>query len=125
MRRYERASTLITSHRPVKDRGKLFGDTAAVTALLDRLLHHGTGLDVQPAQPAHPAPSRTRRSASVTKSMTRRAPPHSGTISEVEARLGGIPRRRHLLSPEHALQLTRLSARLSGRFCSVHVWSLR
>jgi len=40
MRRYERASTLITSNRPVEDWGKLFGDTAAVTALLDRLLHH-------------------------------------------------------------------------------------
>ena len=41
MRRYERASTLITSNRPVEDWGKLLGDTAAVTALLDRLLHHG------------------------------------------------------------------------------------
>src|SRR5450631_2505159 len=41
MRRYERASTLITSNRPVEDWGKLFGDAAAVTAMLDRLLHHG------------------------------------------------------------------------------------
>src|SRR6266851_4608637 len=40
MRRYERASTLPTSNRPVNDWGKLLGDTAAVTALLDRLLHH-------------------------------------------------------------------------------------
>jgi DNA replication protein DnaC len=40
MRRYERASTLITSNRPVDDWGKLFGDTAAVSAMLDRLLHH-------------------------------------------------------------------------------------
>ena len=39
MRRYERASTLLTSNRPVDDWGKLLGDTAAVTALLDRLLH--------------------------------------------------------------------------------------
>jgi DNA replication protein DnaC len=38
MRRYERASTLLTSNRPVDDWGKLLGDTAAVTALLDRLL---------------------------------------------------------------------------------------
>ena len=41
MRRYERASTLLTSNRPVEDRGKLLGDSAAVTAMLDRLLHHG------------------------------------------------------------------------------------
>ena len=38
---YERASTLLTSNRPVEDWGKLFGDSAAVTAVLDRLLHHG------------------------------------------------------------------------------------
>jgi len=40
MRRYERASTILTSNRPVEDWGKLLGDPAAVTALLDRLLHH-------------------------------------------------------------------------------------
>ena len=38
---YERASTILTSNRPVEDWGKLLGDTAAVTAMLDRLLHHG------------------------------------------------------------------------------------
>ena len=41
MRRYERASTIITSNRPIEDWGKLLGDTAAVTAMLDRMLHHG------------------------------------------------------------------------------------
>ena len=41
MRRYERTSTLLTSNRPVDDWGRLLGDTAAVTAMLDRLLHHG------------------------------------------------------------------------------------
>jgi DNA replication protein DnaC len=41
MRRYERTSTLVTSNRPVEDWGKLLGDTAAVSAMLDRLLHHG------------------------------------------------------------------------------------
>ena len=41
MRRYERTSTLLTSNRPIEDWGKLLGDTAAVTAMLDRLLHHG------------------------------------------------------------------------------------
>jgi DNA replication protein DnaC len=48
MRRYERASTLITSNRPVDDWGKLLGDTAAVTALLDRLLHHAHVLKCGP-----------------------------------------------------------------------------
>ena len=41
MRRYERASTLLTSNRPVEDWGTLLGDAAAVGAMLDRLLHHG------------------------------------------------------------------------------------
>ncbi len=41
MRRHERASTILTSNRPVDEWGKLLGDTATVTAMLDRLLHHG------------------------------------------------------------------------------------
>jgi hypothetical protein len=48
MRRYERASTMITSNRPVEDWGKLLGDSAAVTAMLDRLLHHGHVLKCGP-----------------------------------------------------------------------------
>ncbi|MFZ0299300.1 MAG: ATP-binding protein, partial [Candidatus Sulfotelmatobacter sp.] len=48
MRRYERASTLITSNRPVQDWGKLLGDSAAVSAMLDRLLHHGHILQYGP-----------------------------------------------------------------------------
>ncbi len=39
MRRYEGASTLITFNRSVEGWGKLLGDTAAVAALLDRMLH--------------------------------------------------------------------------------------
>jgi DNA replication protein DnaC len=48
MRRYERASTILTSNRPVDDWGKLLSDTAAVTALLDRLLHHAHVLKCGP-----------------------------------------------------------------------------
>lgn len=48
MRRYERASTLVTSNRPVEDWGKMLGDVPAVTALLDRLLHHGHVLKCGP-----------------------------------------------------------------------------
>lgn len=48
MRRYERASTLLTSNRPVEDWGKLLGDTAAVGSMLDRLLHHGYVLKCGP-----------------------------------------------------------------------------
>jgi DNA replication protein DnaC len=48
MRRYERASSLITSNRPVEDWGKMLGDSAAVSAMLDRLLHHGHVLKCGP-----------------------------------------------------------------------------
>jgi DNA replication protein DnaC len=48
MRRYERASTLLTSNRPVEDWGKLLGDTASVGSMLDRLLHHGHVLKCGP-----------------------------------------------------------------------------
>ena len=62
MRRYERASTLVTSNRPAEDWGKLLGDAAAVSAMLDRLLHHGHLLKCGPRSwrtktdlPAEPA----------------------------------------------------------------------
>lgn len=40
MRRHERASTILTSNREVDDWGKLLGDPTAVTAIVDRLIHH-------------------------------------------------------------------------------------
>lgn len=48
MRRYERTSTLLTSNRPVDDWGKLLGDAATVSAILDRLLHHAHVLTCGP-----------------------------------------------------------------------------
>jgi DNA replication protein DnaC len=48
MRRYQRVSTLVTSNRPIEDWGKLLGDAAAVSAMLDRLLHHGHVLKCGP-----------------------------------------------------------------------------
>jgi DNA replication protein DnaC len=48
MRRYERAGTMMNSNRPLEDRGKLLGDSASVTAMLDRLLHHGHLLKCDP-----------------------------------------------------------------------------
>jgi len=48
MRRYERASTILTSNRPFEDWGKLLGDAAAVGSMLDRLLHHGHVLKCGP-----------------------------------------------------------------------------
>ncbi len=47
MRRYERASTMITSNRPLEDWPKLFGDTPAVAAFLDRLMHHSHLIEIR------------------------------------------------------------------------------
>jgi len=41
MSRYEKASTIITSNRPLEDWAKLLGDVVVVGPLLDRLMHHG------------------------------------------------------------------------------------
>ena len=41
MARHEKASTMITSNRPLDDWTRLLGDVVVVTPLLDRLLHHG------------------------------------------------------------------------------------
>lgn len=47
MRRYERASTIITSNRPLDDWPKMFGDTPAVAAFLDRLMHHAHLIEIR------------------------------------------------------------------------------
>lgn len=40
IKRYEKSPTIITSNRPLEDWGKVLGDTAATSAVLDRFLHH-------------------------------------------------------------------------------------
>ena len=72
MRRYERASTLLTSNRPVDDWGKLLGDTAAVTALLDRLLRHASILKCGPTQ--RPRATTLANTRDVRRSLGRRSP---------------------------------------------------
>jgi DNA replication protein DnaC len=47
MRRYERSSTIITSNRPLEDWPKMFGDTPAVAAFLDRLMHHSHLIEIR------------------------------------------------------------------------------
>ena len=56
MRRYERASTLITSNRPVEDWGKLLGDSAAVSAMLVSCSAPRARSQMRPAQLANEDP---------------------------------------------------------------------
>jgi len=47
MKRYEKNSTIITTNRPLEDWGKVLGDTAATSAILDRFLHHANVIKIK------------------------------------------------------------------------------
>ncbi len=47
MRRYQLRSTIMTSHRPLEDWGKLIGDVPAATAILDRFLHNADVISIK------------------------------------------------------------------------------
>lgn len=49
VRRYERASLVVTSNKSFLDWGEVFNDHVLATAILDRLLHHATTLNVKGA----------------------------------------------------------------------------
>jgi DNA replication protein DnaC len=46
-RRYERGSILLTSNQSVGAWGDVFGDTVIASAILDRLLHHATSVNIK------------------------------------------------------------------------------
>src|SRR4029079_7089652 len=46
-RRYERGSTIITANQSLTGWGEVFGDAIIATAILDRLLHHSTTLNIK------------------------------------------------------------------------------
>ncbi len=45
--RYERGSIILTSNKSYGDWGSIFGDPIIATAILDRLLHHSTTLNIR------------------------------------------------------------------------------
>ena len=45
--RYERGSILLTSNKSYGDWGSVFGDAVMATAVLDRLLHHSTTINIR------------------------------------------------------------------------------
>lgn len=47
VRRYERASLIVTSNKSFLDWGEVFHDHVLATAILDRLLHHSTTLNIK------------------------------------------------------------------------------
>ena len=47
VRRYERASLIVTSNKSFTDWGEVFNDQVLATAILDRLLHHATTVNIK------------------------------------------------------------------------------
>jgi DNA replication protein DnaC len=47
VRRYERASLIVTSNKSFADWGEVFNDHVLATAILDRLLHHATTVNIK------------------------------------------------------------------------------
>lgn len=47
VRRYERASLIVTSNKSFTDWGDVFNDQVLATAILDRLLHHATTVNIK------------------------------------------------------------------------------
>ena len=47
VRRYERASLIVTSNKGFVDWGEVFNDQVLATAILDRLLHHATTVNIK------------------------------------------------------------------------------
>ena len=45
--RYERGSIVLTSNKSCGDGGSIFGDPIIATAILDRLPHHSTTIDIR------------------------------------------------------------------------------
>ncbi|MDQ3831530.1 MAG: ATP-binding protein, partial [Candidatus Tectomicrobia bacterium] len=46
-RRYEKGSILLTSNKSYGDWGSVFQDTVLASAILDRLLHHSTTVNIR------------------------------------------------------------------------------
>ncbi len=46
-RRYERGSVVLTSNKSFSDWASLFPDVAIASAILDRLLHHSTTINIR------------------------------------------------------------------------------
>ena len=45
-KRYEKNSTIITTNKPLSKWGEVFGDMVLANAILDRLLHHATVINI-------------------------------------------------------------------------------
>lgn len=74
--RYERGSIILTSNKSYGDWGSIFGDPIIATAILDRLLHHSTTVNIR--GDSYRLKDR-RRAGLLTRPEDRQAPPVAPT----------------------------------------------
>ena len=94
MRRYERASTMLTSNRPVDDWGKLLGDTAAVTALARSPAASRPRAQVRTTELANESPDgfAYRRGDEVELNRSRPLPEMAGFDVSINCRFSAVHR---------------------------------
>ena len=68
--RYERGSIILTSNKSYGDWGSIFGDPIIATAILDRLLHHSTTINIR----GESYRLKERRKAVCSRGLRRTAP---------------------------------------------------
>jgi hypothetical protein len=105
--RYERASIILTSNKSYGDWGSIFGDPIIAKAILDRLLHHSTTINiggeiyrlkdrgkaglVPPREQERPAASQSLASASLA-TKTRQKAALGSTASEAKGPIHELQR---------------------------------
>jgi hypothetical protein len=55
--RYERGSIILTSNKSYSEWGSIFDDSIIATAILNRLLHHSTTINIRGKPPAQGTPA--------------------------------------------------------------------
>jgi DNA replication protein DnaC len=73
--RYERGSIILTSNKSYGDWGSIFGDSIIATAILDRLLHHSTTINIR----GESYRLKDRRRAGLLPQPEEQQPPHTLT----------------------------------------------
>lgn len=80
--RYERGSIILTSNKSYTDWGAVFGDQTIAAAILDRLLHHSTTINIRGESYRLKERKRAGLFAAVPPAAMEAAPKHNVTLQE-------------------------------------------
>src|SRR6202047_4501088 len=93
--RYEKGAMILTSNRGFSEWGHVFGDPVVATALLDRLLHHATVIQIEGAsyrlrEHADLVPECTRRAMTCVRSVCGRGVPSASSATALITTVGAV-----------------------------------